>query len=391
MAFIIEKREAFIMRCAERAIRKFEPGIIAITGGLGKTMAQTALIGVLREIRSMRTTHEEAAANLRLPFAALGIGQEGSGFFFWARALAVAGNAAFFSASYPELLVLECPADESRPFVSLARPQITIVTALAGENDGDAGRLLANLPSNGYAVINRDDARVRDVAQRTRARAITFGFEEGADLLLGNLVHRSEKSQGGTKPAGISFTAQYGNQSAHVVMENAYGAASAYAAAAAMCVGTAFGLHLARTAEALRYLEMPKCRMELSIGKKGTYVLDDTAANTEEALKNALEAAAAIPSKRVIGVFGTVRQGGGQWRMQEALGKLAVKACDAILTVGNGPINVDSKKKIRFDNGEAAAAELQAITERGDLVLVSGQGLEAVTGSLCSYRLVVRT
>ena len=77
--------------------------------------------------------------------------------------------------------------------------------------------------------------------------------------------------------------------------------------------------------------------------------------------------------------------------MQETLNQLAIKACDAIITVGDSPVNVDSKKKIRFDNGEVAAAELQGITERDDIVLVSGQGLEAVIEGLSSYRLVVRT
>ena len=382
MTFIAEKREAFIIQCAKRAILKYEPGILAITGGLGKTMAQATLAGVLQDIRSMHATNESVCKNLRLPFAILAIHTEGAGFIFWVKTVIKSFKTAFLSAQYPELLLLECPKGESRGFISLARPQITIVTALASENEIDASRLLSALPSNGYAVINRDDERTRAVALRTRARAITFGFEEGADLAISNFVNRSEKTGGGYKPMGISFTVRYGSQSAHVVMDNAFSKASAYAATAAMCVGTAFGLHLARTAEALKYLEMPKNSMGLSIGKKGTYVLNDTHASTEEALYNALEAVLEMPAKRIIGVFGGAQKTDGEWRMQETLNRLAIKACDAIITVGESPINVDSKKKIRFDNGEAAAAELQAIIERDDLVLVSGQGLDAVIEGL---------
>lgn len=382
MAFVIEKREAFIRHCAARAIKKFEPGIIAIGGGHGTAMTQAALTAVLQDIRSLRTTHGDIDSSLRLPCAALGIEECGAGLFFWIQALTAATKAAYISPHYPELLILECPHGAARDCISLARPQITIVTALGAEDEADAGRLLAGLPSNGYAVINRDDERTRTTATRTRARAITFGFEAGADLVLANLTHRSEKVQGGYKPAGISFTAQYGNQSAHVVMDNAFGTASAYAAAAAMCVGTAFGLHLARTAEALRYLEMPMGHLGLSMGKKGTYVLNGMAACTEEAFIDALHAAAGMHMKRVIGVFGAARKTDGTWRMQDAMNRLAIQACDAVITVGDSPISVDSKKKLRFDNGEAAAAELQAITERGDLVLVIGQGLEAVVDSL---------
>ena len=131
--------------------------------------------------------------------------------------------------------------------------------------------------------------------------------------------------------------------------------------------------------------------MSLSIGKKGTYIFNDSSAETEEAIINALEVIAAIPAKRIIGVFGTARKNKNEWHMQDMLNKLAIKTCDAIFTVGESPINVDSKKKIRFDNGEAAAAELQIITERDDIVLITGQGLEAVINGLSSYRLVVRT
>src|SRR3989344_3646092 len=251
MTFVTEKREAFIMHCAKRAIAKFQPGIIAVTGGFGKTATRTALVGVLAEVRSVRTTSTHIDERMRLPFAALGITEESNGFLFWMRALSTAFKSAYISGIYPEMLILECPHGESRQFLALARPQITIVTAITGESETDAMRLLSGLPSNGYAVINRDDERSRATLLTTRARAITFGFEEESDLVLKDLVHRSEKTQGGYKPAGISFTAQYGNQSAHIGMDNAFSKAGAYAAAAAMCVGTAFGLHLARTAEAL--------------------------------------------------------------------------------------------------------------------------------------------
>lgn len=377
------------MHAAKRAILKFQPGIIAITGGLGKTATRTTLTGVLAEVRSVRSTCEETSEKMRLPFATLGITEEKEGLFFWIHTIWTAFRTAYISRTYPEMLILECPEGESRRFLALTRPQITIVTAITGKSETDAVRLLGGLPSNGYAVVNGDDARCRAVALATRARTITFGFEEESDLRMTNLAYRSEKTQSAQKPAGISFAAAYGNQSAHVGMDNVFSKAGAYAAAAAMCVGTAFGLHLARTAETLRYLEMPKNRMGLSIGKKGTYVLNDSTADTEEAFMNALETVAAMPARRVIGVFGAAKKIGKEWRLEEPLNRLAVKACDAIITVGESPVSVDSKKKIRFDSAEAAAAELQAIIERDDLILITGRGLEAVIGLLGSKAPIV--
>ncbi len=379
------------MHCAKRAILKHNPGIIAITGGVGTAMTQAALCGVLYDIRSLRATNDLHENRIRLPLAALGNIKEGSGFFFWISIFISSIKTCLFTADYPELLVLSCPQGESKTLLAIARPQIVIVTALENQNTTDAERIITALPLNGYAIVNYDDSETHRIIERSRAREITFGFKEGADFIISNLTYRSEKTHDGYKPIGIAFTVQYGNQSAHIVMDNAFGKDAAYATAAAMCVGTAFGLHLARTAEALRYLTLPKNCMGISIGKKGIYVLNDTATRTEAGMRTALEALLEMPAKRIIGVFGAVAQKNGAGDEEEVLNRLAIKACNAVITVGNSPITVDSKKKIRFDNGEAAATELQAIIERNDLVLVTGQGLEAVIDSLCSYRLVVRT
>lgn len=398
MAFLIEKRDALLVRYARRAILKYEPGIIAITGNIGTAVTQSALLAVVRDLRSLRTTYEAFKENVRIPLAALGDWKEGAGFLFWVTTLITAFKMSFFAAEYPELLLLECPRGESANFLSLARPQITVVTALANENDEDAARLIAALPSNGYAVVNEDDPRTRRVAERTRARIVTFGFKEGSDVRITAFTHRSDKVKNGYRPLGISFVLKYGAQSTHVTMDNAFGKTAAYAAAASVCVGTAFGLHLVRTAESLRYAELPDNCMHLSMGKKGIYLMNDTATDTETGMQNALETVLELPARRVIGVFGTLntkekREGGpaAQQGGHETLNRLAVQACDAIITVGKSPITIDNKKKIRFDTGEEAAAELQAIIERDDLVLVTGRGLEAVLAALCSYRLVVRT
>lgn len=388
MTFITEKRDALLAYCARRAILKYEPGIIAITGGIGKTLTQSTLAAILRDLRSLRTTNETFKTDLRIPLAALGEWKKSGGFFFWIHVLLTGFKTSFFTAEYPELLLLECPHGESKNFLSLARPQITVITALAKENEEDAARLIGALPSNGYAVVNRDDERAWKLTERTRARIISFGFKESADVRITGFTHRSDKVQKGHRPLGISFVLKYSNQSVHIAMDGAFGKAAAYAAAASACVGTAFGLHLVRTAESLRYAELPNNCMHLVMGKKGIYLINDTAAYTEAGIQNALEAIRELPARRVIGVFGTIRKKETEDNRHESLNRLAIQVCDAIITVGISPLTVDNKKKIRFNTGEEAAAELQAIIERDDLVLVTGHGLEAVLVALCSHRLV---
>lgn len=81
MSFIVEKREAFIRYAALHAIQKFQPGIIAIGGGIGKTMTQAALAVVLEDIRSLAITHETIPKHLRISYAALNIEKDEQGFF----------------------------------------------------------------------------------------------------------------------------------------------------------------------------------------------------------------------------------------------------------------------------------------------------------------------
>ena len=106
MTFIAEKREAFIIQCAKRAILKYEPGILAITGGLGKTMAQATLAGVLQDIRSMYATNEGIRKNLRLPFAVLALHTEGAGFIFWVKTVIKSLRRALFNTSISKTTIL---------------------------------------------------------------------------------------------------------------------------------------------------------------------------------------------------------------------------------------------------------------------------------------------
>lgn len=214
------------MNCAKRAILKYNPGIIAITGGLGKTMTQAALCGVLYDIRSLHATNTIHESNMRIPFAIVLNEKKGSGFFFWMQVILNCIKIRFFAADYPELLVLTCPEGESNTLLTLARPQIVIMTALEKENKSDAIRLITALPSNGYAVVNHDDTEVKDISERTRAREITFGFNEGADLMMSNLTYRSEKTQGEYKPVGISFAVKYGTQSSHALIASRFNSSS---------------------------------------------------------------------------------------------------------------------------------------------------------------------
>ena len=81
---------------------------------------------------------------------------------------------------------------EIAQLAAIAQPRIGVVTAVHGVHlsrigtldaiEKAKGELIEALPSNGTAVLNADDERVRRMASRTRARNITYGFGPDADV-----------------------------------------------------------------------------------------------------------------------------------------------------------------------------------------------------------------
>ena len=74
----------------------------------------------------------------------------------------------------------------------MARPEIGVVTWVHGVHlsrmgtlaaiEQAKGGLIEALPSDGVAILNQDDRRVRRMADRTAARVLTYGLSQDADV-----------------------------------------------------------------------------------------------------------------------------------------------------------------------------------------------------------------
>lgn len=393
MNYCTKQRNRLLNFLARKTIEKYRPGIIAIAGGIGKTSIQEALYTILRDIRDVRATSIHFPPEIAVPLAILGPWTKGYGFIFWIQVIAEAIGNLVGRSDYPELLLLEYGARKNRGIerlLKIAEPQIAVVGALGDLSPHELSAMIARLPSNGYGILNYDDPGSWGIKERTRAHIMSFGFNEGAMMRIVNLEHRVEELEGGGyKPLGISFKLACGDALVPVRLDNAFGKASAYAVAAAACVGTVFGLNLIRIAEAAHYHQTPARRMQLIPGKKGIYLFDDTSDATYTAGEEALATLQALPARRVIGVLGPLHA----WEEDTAeksdqFYTHAAKVCDLLVLVGEIPTLIDKKKILRFDTVLGAAHELQGILTRGDLILIKGYGVEQIVQELRSHRLV---
>lgn len=376
---------------ARLTLKKYQPGIIGVTGSVGKTSTKEAIYAVLRTFRSVRVSSGSFNNEIGLPLTILGGWTKIGGWFFWLRIIGAAILRLIFRVDYPEILILEYGADrpgDIKYLLEIARPQIGVVTAIGDipvhvefYSGPDAvarekGRLIEALPATGFAVLNFDDEAVLDMKERTRAHAMTYGFADGAEVRIVNLEHRKLDD----RPGGIFFKLEYGGSFVPINLQDSFGKAQAYAAAAAAAVGLAFGANLAKIADALSYYQAPDHRMKLILGVKGTYIFDDSYNASPMSMHAAINTVKSLGKMRKVGVLGDMLEIGKYTiEAHEEIGRMAAKVFDILITVGpRAKFIGDSahksglprKKIFGFETADEAKLTVQELLKKRDLVLI---------------------
>lgn len=270
----------YILRyLAQLTLWRFEPKIIALTGSAGKIRIIEAIEAVLshpneRGTKSrIRISKGELDSEFRIILTIIGdfknedlnllIQGRLAGFQKIKRAIFLT-KAVFFSIlklarfkqnDYPEILVLEYEPSRSgavKELLEIVRPFIGIVIAteeipvrIESWSSPDMifkerAKMIERLPANGFAILNFDNGSVLKLKERTRAKVVTFGFNDGADLRITNFSN------------GASLKLSYGGSVVPIVMKNISDKVDAYSFAAAACVGLIFDLNLVEISEALQ-------------------------------------------------------------------------------------------------------------------------------------------
>lgn len=397
---------------ARLTIWRYRPGIVGITGSVGKTSTKLAIKGVLSTTRRVRSSpgnlNSEFGVLLTIlgdwPKKDLALVSRGTPagtkslqkFLFWCRVSATAAwRIIVKDKEYPDILILEYGADKPKDIkylLTIARPNVSVITAVgdypvhvefyAGPEEvaREKGRLIECLPVGGFAVLNYDDETVMNLEPRTRAKVITYGFEKGADLQINRFSNRVDNED---KPTGVSFKLDYMGSSVPIKIDGAFGKVQAYAAAAAASVGLIFGINLVKIAEALQSSYKPAAgRMQLLPGIKNTYLIDDSYNASPLSMQAALETLADLPAKRRIAVLGDMLEIGKYTpEAHESIGRLAAKSADILFTVGprakfiaEAAIQARMRRMnvYSFDVADEAGKPLQDLMRPGDLILIKG-------------------
>ncbi|MDO8522818.1 MAG: UDP-N-acetylmuramoyl-tripeptide--D-alanyl-D-alanine ligase [bacterium] len=403
----------FLVFEARRAVKKFKPVIIGVTGSVGKSSTKEAAAAVLESRFSVRKSSKSYNSEIGVALAVLGLNTAWKNSFGWLMNM-VDGFKISLGKKFPHVLVLEMGVDRPMDFDKLLRiatPSVGIITAI-GEipvhveffSGPDAvakekSKLIRSLQSDGTAILNFDDEVVWDLKDKTKAKILSFGFGQGADIRASNYKIGIE---------GIAFKVDYAGSSVPVRLKNVYGKQHVYASLAAVGVGIVFDMNLIEISEALQKYESPPGRLKLIEGIKKALILDDSYNASPLATHAALDTLSELEAVRKIVAFGDMLEiGKFTIEAHKAVGEKTAKVADYFVTVGprskfaaEGALaaGMPEKNIKSFSTSREAAQFVKELVKEGDIVLVKGSqsmrmervSLELIAHSEDAEKLLVR-
>jgi len=369
VAVVVGDSLAALQRLAQ-ARRLARPGlrVIGITGSIGKTTTKEAVAAALSQRYATLRSAGNYNSEIGLPLTLMNLQAQ------------------------HERAVLEMgmyDLGEIALLCRIARPQVGVVTNVGPahlERLGTIERiaqakaeLVEALPSDGVAVLNGDDARVRAMGQRTDARVITFG------LGCGNSVWADDISSCGLE--GVRFQAHLA-QEAFVGIEPrsrslklaTLGRHTVHAGLAAVAVALLEGLTWEEVEQGL-LAQGYGLRLVPKRGMRGATLLDDTYNASPASVGAALDVLAELPGRRVAALGDMRELGSYEARAHREVGRRCAQVVDVLVTVGRGGRLIAeaaleaglalSAVHAVADN-RAAVEVLSALLREGDGVLVKG-------------------
>lgn len=281
-------------------------------------------------------------------------------------------------------------AGEIRQLAQMARPQIGVVTNVGwahAENfpdgvEGIAGakrELIEALSADGVAVLNADDAKVRNFAAAHAGRSILFGLSEGAEVRAEDVELLPE---GGARfrALGVAF---------HSPLEGRHGISNVLAGIA---VARALEIAPDKLQDAVRSLTAGKMRGE-RLERHGVLIINDCYNANPEAMKSMLELLRETPARRRIAVLGEMLElGPSAETLHREIGRFtAEQGIHAVFGIrGAARFMVDEARQAGLSGGaayffstaEEAGDYLRDYSRPGDAILFKGSRGVAVENAL---------
>lgn len=383
---------------AKRILKKYHPVIIGITGSIGKTSAKEAIAVVLKDELRVRTSFKNYNNEIGLPLVIIGKESPNKsllgwlGLFIYALRLCLIKNK-----NYPEVLVLEMGVDrpgDMEYLTSIAPPNVGVVTTISYSHLEYFGNILnikkekqtmiEKVDAKGLAILNFDNEHTQNMSNASKARVLTYGLKEGANLQAQDVTYNFTKA--GYDLSGINFKLNYNGSIVPVVMKNVMAETALYAALAAAAVAIYFDFNLVDISKKLSNFSLPKGRMNLLAGIKHSFIIDDTYNSSPEAALAAIRTLSQIKIEETAdkyAVMGDMLEIGpyteeGHQLVGREIANSGIKYLIAVgerardFIRGAKEASMEDHYIFYFDTSEEAGKFLQNRIKVGDVLLIKG-------------------
>ena len=269
---------------------------------------------------------------------------------------------------------------EIAALAKLAAPDAAIITNVGlahiefmGSREAIAaekGALAAAVEAGGTVILNGDDSFSESIAQRTRAKVILAGIENGT-------VRATDVSQSAT---GCEFTILEGAHRCRAQLP-VPGIHMVQNAMLAVAAGRAFGLSLEECAAGLASTPLTKARLQIK-DINGIQFIDDSYNANPESMKAALRTLVELDADgRRVAVLGQMNELGdeserGHREVGETAAALGIDELFAVgvagATIAHAAQKAGLEKSSAVNSPEEAARRLSETAAPGDLILVKG-------------------
>ncbi|HJZ47375.1 MAG TPA: UDP-N-acetylmuramoyl-tripeptide--D-alanyl-D-alanine ligase [Roseiflexaceae bacterium] len=352
----------------------FAPKVIGITGSVGKTSTKEVTAAVLRRRFSTLKNPRSYNTESTLPIALLQL------------------------EAHHDVAVLEMgaygPGDISL-LAGIARPHIGIVTNIGPSHMERMGsletvaqtksELVQALPSDGYAILNVDDERVRAMADITSGRPLFYGLNSSADLYADEIESRGL--------GGIAFRAHYAGDAVKLKLP-LLGRHSVHTALAAAAAGLLLGLGWDAIVDGLRD-ESAQLRLLAVPSASGATLIDDTYNASPASSLAALNLLAELDRRRIVVLGDMLELGAIEEEAHRVVGRRVAEVADMLISVGRrarwiadeARLSGMSAGQVTMLETNAEAIELLGgLIRSGDNVLIKGSRGAAMEGIVAALQ-----
>jgi UDP-N-acetylmuramoyl-tripeptide--D-alanyl-D-alanine ligase len=334
--------------------------VIGVTGSVGKTSTKELIADVLSQRYSVLRTPANLNTDIGVPLSLMQLDHH-----YRVAVLEMAMN----------------DVGDIRRLARIAEPELGIVTNVQPSHLERLGtieriaeaksELVQELPANGVAVLNADDPRVLAMSEATRARVVSYGTSQTADVAGSDVQSRGL--------AGIDFKVRYRDRqlSAHAALPGAH---FVHAALAAIAIAMQMGFSFDDAVASLDRVERGG-RVVVTHGLNGSTILDDCYNANPASMLAALDLLHELDGRRVAVLADMLELGSFEAEGHRLVGQRAAAVVDWLVAIGDrAKIIADEARSAglaahsveTFHDNAAAIERLQHELRRGDVVLVKG-------------------